>query len=303
VHQRLVRKTGRVSLSAFLCSVLVVVAILIPLLFLAGLAINEFLGLKDHLQQTFKGGFDLGALGPLRQTYEWLGRRLGLDATQIVDWMTQHASELGRVTAGYSLTVAANVSSLVVWFVFTIFAMFLLFRDGERMVARIPDLLPFERARSEAMLVRIRDVIYASVYGVFVIAALQGALCALMFWALGIPSAALWGMVTVLTSVLPLIGAAAVWVPATLYLLVTGQWPQALILAVWGTAVISAVDNFLRPKLVGGRVGLSELVMFFALLGGLQVFGVLGIVLGPVLFAVAASIFDVLSDEEATPAG
>ena len=128
-----------------------------------------------------------------------------------------------------------------------------------------------------------------------VIALIQGALVGGMFWLLGIPSAALWGMVTALTSVLPMVGAAGVWVPgvgatATLQ----GRWPAAAVLAAWGPAV-SAVDNFLRPKLVGGRVGLSELVMFFALLGGLRLFGVLGIVLGPVLFAIAASIIDVLS--------
>jgi predicted PurR-regulated permease PerM len=134
-----------------------------------------------------------------------------------------------------------------------------------------------------------------------VIAVLQGVLCALMFWVLGIPSAVLWGAATVLTSVVPLLGAATVWVPGTLYLFVIGRWPQALILAAWGAFVISGVDNFLRPKLVGGRVGLSELVMFFALLGGLQVFGLLGIVIGPVLFAIAASIFDVLRDDGAMP--
>ena len=92
-----------------------------------------------------------------------------------------------------------------------------------------------------------------------------------------------------MTSVLPLIGAAAVWIPGKLYLLVIGHWAQAIVLAVWGTAVISGVDNFLRPKLVGDRVGLSELVIFFAVLGGLQVFGLLGIVMGPVVFAIAIS--------------
>ncbi len=147
-------------------------------------------------------------------------------------------------------------------------------------------------------------MIYASVYGVFVIAVLQGLLCALMFWMLGIPSAVLWGVVTVLTSVLPLVGSAAVWVPGTIYLLATGRWPQAIVLAVWGAVVIGSVDNFLRPKLVGGQVGLSELVMFFSLLGGMQLFGLLGIVLGPVLFAIAGSIFTALSeDREATAEG
>jgi predicted PurR-regulated permease PerM len=124
-----------------------------------------------------------------------------------------------------------------------------------------------------------------------------------MFWILGIPSAALWGMVTVVTSVLPVVGAAGVWAPGAVYLAATGHWTRAIILAVFGTGVISTVDNFLRPRLVGGRVGLSELVMFFSVLGGLQVFGVLGIVLGPVLFAIAAGILDVLSDEAAASGG
>jgi predicted PurR-regulated permease PerM len=104
----------------------------------------------------------------------------------------------------------------------------------------------------------------------------------------------------VLTSALPLVGAAAVWGPGTIYLLINGHWLQAIVLAVWGATVISAVDNFLRPSLVGDRVGLSELLMFFALLGGLQVFGVLGIVLGPVVFAVAASVLQVLGGNPAT---
>ena len=133
------------------------------------------------------------------------------------------------------------------------------------------------------------------VFGIVVIALVQGALLGGMFWVLSVPSAALWGMVTVLTSVLPLVGAAGVWVPGVIYLVANGRWPAAIVLAVWGAVVVSSSDNFLRPKLVGGRVGLSELVMFFALLGGLRLFGVLGIVLGPVLFAIAASIIDVLS--------
>jgi predicted PurR-regulated permease PerM len=127
-------------------------------------------------------------------------------------------------------------------------------------------------------------------------------LVALMFWILGIPSPALWGMVTMLTSVLPLVGSAAVWVPGTIYLLALGQWPEAIVLGVWGGLVVGSVDNFIRPRLLGERVGLSELVTFFALLGGLRVFGLVGVVMGPLLFAVAASILDVLTDRDATPA-
>ncbi|MGB2712883.1 MAG: AI-2E family transporter [Vicinamibacterales bacterium] len=301
LHQYLARKTGHVALSAFICTVIVAVTIVLPLLFIIGVAINEFLALRAYLQETAADASGIAAIEPLRRVSEWLNHRFGIDAAAVMTWIEQHASELGRATAEYSLAIAANITSLVVSFIFTMFAMFLLFRDGHRVVARIEDLLPFERAHSEAMLLHIREVIYGSVYGVVVIAVLQGLLCGVMFSILGIPSAALWGTVTVLTSILPLVGAAAVWVPGTVYLILTGHWVKAIILAIWGTLVISGVDNFVRPRLVGGRVGLSELVMFFALLGGLQVFGVLGIVLGPVIFAIAASILDVLSDRTALP--
>lgn len=303
VHVRLVQHTGRVTLSALICSVLVVMAILMPALFLTGLAINQYLALRDYLQELSKGGFDPSAIAPLRQISEWL-TRMGLNATAIMGWVAQYAGELGRATAGYSLAIAANISGVVVSFVFTIFATFLLLRDGEQLVRRLLDLLPFERARNDALLARIRDVIYASVYGVLVIAVIQGALSALMFWILGIPSAALWGAVTALTSVLPLVGSAAVWGPGTIYLVAIGRWPEAIVLGVWGGLVVSSVDNFVRPRLVGERVGLSELVTFFALLGGLRVFGLVGVVIGPLLFAVAASILDVLTEEKAiTPVG
>jgi predicted PurR-regulated permease PerM len=297
VHRRLVARTGRPALSAFVSSVLVVAIILLPAVFLTGLAINQYLALRDYLQQLSTSGVDVTAIAPLRQLSAWL-TRMGVDAAAVMGWVTQYASELGRVTAGYSLAIAANISSVVVSFIFTIFATFLLLRDGDRLVEWILDLLPFERVRSDAMLTRIRDVIYASVYGVLVIAVIQGALCALMFWMLGIPSAALWGMVTVLTSVLPLIGSAAVWGPGVVYLVTIGKWPEAIVLGVWGGLVISSVDNFIRPRLVGERVGLSELVTFFALLGGLRVFGLVGIVMGPLLFAVAASILDSLREEK-----
>jgi predicted PurR-regulated permease PerM len=303
VHQRLLRKTGRASLSAFLCSVMVVVAFVIPLLFITAVAIDQFSALGASLQQTFADHAGVEARAPLRQALGWLSDRLGLDGADNVARLRQVAGELARAVAGYSLAAAHNVAGAVVSFVFVIFAMFLLFRDGGRIVARIPDLLPFERARSEALLTRVRDVICGSVHGIAVIAAVQGALCGGMFWLLGIPSAALWGMVTVVTSVLPVVGAAGVWAPGAVYLAVTGHWARAIVLAAFGTAVISGVDNILRPRLVGGRVGLSEFVMFFSVLGGLRVFGMLGIVLGPVLFAIAASILDDLSAAPPTPDG
>lgn len=301
IHQWLVTRTGRPSLSALVSSVLVVFTILIPLLFITVLAVNQFLSLKDYLDQTFASGFDLKALAPLRRGAEWLIRRVGLDPARIMATVGDYAGTIGGVAAGYSLAFATNITGAIVSFFFVIFTLFFLFRDGTHIARSIPDFLPFDRPQSERLLSRIRDVIYASVYGVVVIAAIQGLLIGLSFTVLGIPSAALWGVVTLFTSVIPLLGAGAVWVPGAVYLLLVGHWVQAILLTAWGAIIISSVDNFLRPKLVGGRVGLNELVMFFAVLGGLQLFGILGLVIGPVVFAVAGSILEALSDAEAPP--
>jgi predicted PurR-regulated permease PerM len=276
LQQKLVVRTGRVAVSALVTSVVAVLACLVPLLLLAAVAVNEGIALARSVQ-------------PSRMVWP-----PGLAVPAVATWIEQHVSDVWRGAGQYTLTIANGLLDAVISSVLVIFAMFLLLRDGKALVAAIPDLLPFERRRSEALLARIKDVVLASVYGVVVIALLQGALCGAMFRVLGIPAAALWGAVTVFASVLPVVGAFAVWGPGVVYLALTGAVPRAIVLAIWGTFVVSGIDNVLRPRLVAGRVGLSELAMFFALLGGLSVFGALGVVLGPVAFATAAAIVEEL---------
>jgi predicted PurR-regulated permease PerM len=292
VHQRLVRRTGRLVLSALITSILTVLAFVVPLLLLASIALSQGVAVGRSLQGVLNG--EAGPLTRIAPSAEWLATRLGLDDVASTPWIQQHIGDLAHSVGPYIASMAMGVLDAVVSSVLVIFALFLLLRDGEGLVRAIPDLLPFERQRSEALLRRIKDVVQASVYGVVVISLLQGALCGAMFWVLGIPAPALWGAVTVFASVLPVVGAFAVWGPATAYLALSGAWSGAVVLAIWGTFVVSGIDNVLRPRLVAGRVGLSELSMFFALLGGLSVFGALGVVLGPVVFATAAALVEML---------
>ena len=294
VHKRMVADTGRKTLSALISTLLVILVILLPLAVVASVAVDQFLALRESLQQ----GAAVDGGSAVRQVLEWVAARLRLNPDEIADWVWQNANNVARASAEYSVSVATGIIGGVATFIFTVFVTFLLFRDGDRLVAEIPRWLPFDRDRSEKLLLRIREVIYGSVYGIVVIAVTQGTLAGLAFWVLGVPSPLVWGLLTVVTSVIPLVGSAGVWVPCAIYLAIVGRWPQALMLVAWGMLVISMVDNFLRPRLVGGRVGLSELIMFFALLGGLRVFGPIGIVLGPVVFAVAVSILQVLRDGE-----
>src|SRR6185369_3540827 len=141
---------------------------------------------------------------------------------------------------------------------------------------------------------RTQDVIAATVYGVLAIAAFQGVLGTFIFWALGLPSPLLWGVVMFFLCMIPMAGAFLVWAPAAVYLALTGAYLKAGILVAWGILVIGSIDNVLSPRLVGSRARLHELLIFFGVLGGLQVFGVLGLVLGPVMVAVTLALIEMV---------
>ena len=127
-----------------------------------------------------------------------------------------------------------------------------------------------------------------------VISAIQGTLGFLIFWILGLPSPLLWGVVMFFLSMIPMAGAFLVWVPAAIYLALIGAYVKALILVVWGLVVIGSIDNFLSPRLVGRRARLHELLIFFSVLGGLEVFGILGLVLGPVVVAITLALIEMV---------
>jgi len=296
VHQRLVRRTGRVALSAFITSVVTVLACVVPLLAAGGIAAHELITLGQSWPGTLPTGSE--PLARVADVVAGLAARIGFSEASMREWIEPHVGELASRAGQYAVAIATGLFDTAISSAFVIFAMFLILRDGKAVVRVIADFLPFERSKNEALLARIKDVVQASIYGVVVIALLQGTLCGLMFAMLGIPAAPVWGMVTVFVSVLPVIGAFGVWGPGTLYLILTGAWGRAIVLAVWGTLVVSGVDNVLRPRLVAGRVGLSELAMFFALLGGLRVFGPVGIVLGPVAFAAAGAIVEAIRQSD-----
>ena len=122
-----------------------------------------------------------------------------------------------------------------------------------------------------------------------------------MFWILGIPSPILWAVLMAFVCMIPLAGSFLVWLPLAIYLIATGHWTKAIILIIWGALVISTIDNLLRPKLVGSQTRLHELLVFFAVLGGISVFGLLGIVLGPVVLAITLGLLQTFQVREELP--
>jgi predicted PurR-regulated permease PerM len=182
--------------------------------------------------------------------------------------------------------VFATIGSLVIM----LFALFFMLRDGDRMAREVRSLLPLPMTESDRLMREMRDLVIASVGAGMVVAALQGAIGGLTFWLLGIHAPVFWAIVMAFCSIIPVVGAALVWLPAAAWLLLSGEIARGVILLIVGALGISMADNVIRPLLLAGRTSLSGLVIFFGLLGGIAAFGFVGIVLGPIILVVTGSL-------------
>ena len=289
VHKEIARRTQRRSLSALISCVLVVLVVVLPLTVLAVAVGQELAKVVPNLPTSLS---QLSSQQPaaLGRFSGWLQGRFGFDVVGVQDFLVQQFKNVSDRLLGASFSLMGNIVSGIVKTFFVVFTMYYLFRDADKIVDRLPDALPLKREQSEVIIERTQHVVSASVYGVVTIAALQGLLGGIAFWILGIPSPVLWAVLMGFVCMIPVAGSFLVWLPLSIYLLLAGHWTKALLLVIWGALVISTLDNLLRPKLVGTQTKLHELFIFFSVLGGISVFGLLGLVLGPVVLAITLGL-------------
>ena len=294
VHQRILERTRRPNLSAGLTTLIVVGVIGVPMGLVTWAIVREILPAVGMVQGAIGEFLDPNSqhTGPAMR---WLGEHI--DVEQLRVKLTEQLGAIGSALASSAVGIVGNIVIIVVQALFVVFVMYYLFRDGRVVREALASAIPLRNRQTFEVLARVREVVGASVNGVLVIAAIQGTLGGIFFALLGLPSATLWGVVMIFLSLIPIAGAFVIWIPAVIYLAVTGAWIKATILLLAGLA-ISLVDNFMRPRLVGRRAKLHELFIFFAVLGGLQVFGLIGLVLGPVVLAFALSLFEAFRHPE-----
>ena len=174
-----------------------------------------------------------------------------------------------------------------------LYTMFFFLMDGDKLIQKILYYLPLENDDEHRMLDRFTSVARATLKGTAVIGILQGGLAGLAFAVVGIPSAVFWSVIMVLLSILPGIGTALIWIPAAIILGTSGHWPQAIGLMVFCGVVVGSLDNLLRPRLVGKDTQMHELMIFFGTMGGIFMFGVPGIIIGPIIAALFITIWDI----------
>ena len=176
-----------------------------------------------------------------------------------------------------------------------LYLLFFLLREGGELFKRIQDAIPLPPEQKRALFSKFTTVIRATIKGSIFVAAVQGALGGLIFWLLSLHAPVLWGVVMGLLALLPAVGAAAIWFPAAIYLLVTGSTWQGVVLLAFGAFVIGLIDNILRPLLVGKDTKMPDYVVLISTLGGLATFGLNGFVLGPVIAAMFIAAWDIFS--------
>jgi predicted PurR-regulated permease PerM len=294
-HRWILHRVRRPAPAAALALLLVLITVIVPLLVVTTALAREVVDAVDALQAA---GQQLRAdpeaarrLESLRRTVQ---QYVDVDALLKSDKVREAAATAGQALLTRSAMLIGGLLGLIVSALMTAFTLYYLFRDGDRIARRMPDLLPLPRPDAVRIIARTREMITASVYGVVVIAIVQGTLGGIMFAILGLPSPILWGVVMVVMSTVPMAGSALIWAPAAAFLFLTGQYGKGAALIVWGVFVIGMADNLLRPRLVSRRTQMHELLIFFSVIGGLAAFGVLGLLLGPVVLAIAMALLEML---------
>ena len=292
LNKRFEKKWGSTR-SAALITLGVTLILIIPVLFLAVLFVREGIAAAGDIQRAVGSG-EYGWFG---RAWAWIAAKIAAEGIELdlPGVVREGASRAGEYMAAEFGGIIRNVVIFLFELFVTLFALFYFVKDGDAILARFRNFLPFEETTKERMLVEARDLVFASVTTSVVIALVQGLICGGAFAIVGLGSPIFWGVVMAFLSLLPVVGAWPVWIPATIWLFSTGHWGRAVILMILCGAVGGMVDNILRPTLLGGRASLNGLLVFISVLGGIEVFGILGVILGPIVVATAVGILDVYS--------
>jgi predicted PurR-regulated permease PerM len=290
---------GRRGLASFTTLVLFFFLLLGPLAGFLGIVTNQAVQVTEsavpwvqnvQAQLEEPGGVDrlldrLPLADQIRPYQEQITRKAGELAQSIGEWVLQRVASITRGT----------VTFIFLLFVM-LYAMFFFLKDGGKVLKRILYYLPLSNEDEQRMLGRFVSVTRAMVKGTFLIGIVQGALAGVAFAVAGIPSAAFWGTVMAVLSILPGIGSALVWVPAVIYLFTVGSVGPAVGLLVWCVVVVGLIDNLMRPWLVGRDTQMPDLLILLGTLGGLYLFGAAGVLIGPIVAALFITVWELYGE-------
>jgi len=295
--QHLLRK--REVLSAMMMTLLVIIVIILPFTLLMASLASEVVDVYHRVEEMIKTGQLQAYWERIKEIpiLKWILIKLSqhIDVTQTdpLPLLLKNLKQVSTFIFNQTTTLVKGFSSFVAGFFFTLLSLYYLFKDGSRFLKGFKEIIPLPSKERDLLIQRFKDMIYATIYGGILIAMIQGFLGGLSFWALGLPSPIFWGTAMALLSFIPIGGTALIWVPAALLLLIGGAFLKGLILLGMGVFVISMVDNFLRPFFISTKTNIHPLLLFFSVLGGIQVFGLIGLVAGPLIATLFLTLIEI----------
>lgn len=277
VHIRVGRVVRNRNLAAFLTLLFVLVSLVGPMAWLSITLVQEANSAVRGLPQ----GFLDRAADRVEQISADAGIPIGDLQAQYKDRIREGTAFLATKITDILSTVIHSMFHLLIF----LLTMFYLFRDGPRLMQILKDVAPVGEDTRDRMMGEAADMIQATIMSSVVVSLVQGILGGLTFWVLGLPSPLVWGLVLGVLAFLPVIGPSLVWAPMGTYMIFNGDPWRGVLLIVLGFVFVSSSDKVLRPILIAGRARLNELLVLVSLLGGLEAFGFIGIILGPVIVA------------------
>ena len=285
--------------AAVISTLAVTILLIAPAILVTTLFVREAVSVSRGVQHSF-----VEQRTPVvAKSWAWIAQHVpGLDPNADIFGMLQQGvqKEAGFLAERLG-TILRNIAAFIFDLFVMIFAMFYFFRDGDQMIRGVRSILPFDAEHRETMIAQAGELISASVTTSLIIAAIQGILGGVGFVIVGLPTPLFWGVAMAFFSLIPVVGSGLIFVPASLWLVFTGHWGRAIILVAICAGVSTVADNLVRPLLLGGRTELSGLVIFISVVGGVALFGMLGLVLGPILVATAAGVLSVYIERPESP--
>ena len=295
LHRWLARKLGgRPALSAVLLTIFTFLILIGPLTALGAAFAKQAADLTKYVQQLVVDNkpatpSDIATLPLVGPAIDWLQENAGVSLAQIQTWAVDAAQAILKGLASLGRAAFLGALGTLVGFALMMFILFFAIRDGRSWLETARELVPMSAQERARLFEHLGSVTRAMVYGTGVTALVQGALVAIGFAIVSLPSPVVFGVLAALAALVPMVGTPAVWVPAVIVLAAQGRWGAALFMALWGGFVVT-IDNFLRPWLVSGRAQIGALTVFIGVLGGVAAFGPIGIFLGPLVLATAIAL-------------
>lgn len=286
IYKKLLRVIRNKTICSLIVTILVLIILMIPIIFATNAIINESVNLYYKISD-----IEIDEINNYVKDYFDKDINIG---GYVKDILNKFSMYVMKEAEAFIWSLPEKLIAIFVIF----FIVFYAFKDGKRWIGIVEKELPLEERYKKNLSNKFKSIIYATIYGIIVTGILVGALGALGFYIFGLSSPILWGIIMTILSMLPLVGTCLVWLPAGIYLVVTGNTLLGVLFLLYNWIIVSGIDTFVRPKIIGAKGKLHPVFVLLGIVGGLKIFGLIGVIIGPLIFAILTLFFEIYISEK-----